>query len=195
MNNSNNNEDALWESLRSGDLDALGSLYDLYIDNLFSYGIQVSSDKAFVMDCIHDLFLDLYKYRKKLSTTNNVKYYLLRSLKNKILRNKKSKVIYLPDISLHKKNINQNYSESFEDSVIRKEFQEEKELKLSNAISFLSKKQKQGLYLRFNEGKSYEDIAKIMSVSIQTSRTIVYRAIKELRKHLTLLVLIYKYFF
>ena len=195
MNNSNNNEHVLWESLRSGDLDALGSLYDLYIDNLFSYGIQVSSDKAFVMDCIHDLFLDLYKYRKKLSTTNNVKYYLLRSLKNKILRNKKSKVIYLPDISLHKKNINQNYSESFEDSVIRKEFQEEKELKLSNAISFLSKKQKQGLYLRFNEGKSYEDIAKIMSVSIQTSRTIVYRAIKELRKHLTLLVLIYKYFF
>lgn len=190
-----NNEDVLWERLRSGGLDALGSLYDLYIDELFSYGIQVSSDKAYVMDCIHDLFLDLYKYRKSLSSTNNVKYYLLRSLKNKILKKNKSKTIYLPDEDFHKKNINQNYSESFEESIINKEFLEEKELKLSNAISFLSKKQKQGLYLRFNEGKSYEDIAKIMSVSIQTSRTIVYRAIKELRKHLTLLVLIYKYFF
>ena len=178
----------LWDKLKNGDVNALGEIYDLYIDVLFSYGIQISQDKHYVMDCIHDLFLDLYKYKKKLASTNNVKYYLLRSLKNKIL--KKGKIIYLSNDVFSEKVESQNYSKSFEDEITSTEFLNERALKLSVAMEHLSKKQKRGLFLRFTEERPYEEIAEVMNVSVQTSRTIIYRAIKVLRKHLTLLIIL-----
>ena len=52
---------------------------------------------------------------------------------------------------------------------------------LANALESLTKKQRKGLFLRFNQDKSYEEISEIMEVSVQTARTIVYRALKALR--------------
>jgi len=183
-----NQEAVLWCKLKDGDIVALGDLYELFIDDLFTYGIQFSRDKHYVMDCIHDLFLDLYKYKKNLASTNNVKYYLLRSLKNKILKIQKGKYIPLSDSAFLKKSDNQNYSISFEEEIIKEEFLDEKKLKLSVAIGFLSKNQKQGLFLRFTENRDYGEIAQIMNVSVQSSRTTIYRAIRTLRKHLTILI-------
>lgn len=183
-----NQEAVLWCKLKDGDIVALGDLYELFIDDLFTYGIQFSQDKHYVMDCIHDLFLDLYKYKKNLASTNNVKYYLLRSLKNKILKKKKGEFIPLLDNTYIKKNDDRNYSTSFEEEVIKKDFVDERKLKLSEAISFLSKNQKQGLFLRFTENRDYKEIAQIMNVSVQSSRTTIYRAIRTLRKHLALLI-------
>ncbi len=180
-------EDVLWAKLKAGNIKAIGDIYDLFIDDLFAYGIQISVDKDFVMDCIHDLFLDLYKYKKKLSKTNNIKYYLLKSLKNKILKKGKENPIYLNSDIFEKVNDTMNFSKSYEETLIESEILDERLLKLSNTICFLSKKQRQVLFLRFTEEKDYEEISKIMNVSVQTSRTIIYRAIKVLRKHLALL--------
>lgn len=185
----------LWGKLKDGDIDALGQLYDLFIDDLFSYGIQFSHDKSYIMDCIHDLFLNLYKYRKKLAYTSNVKYYLLRSLKNEILKNQKGKIIHLSNEAFQKQSDAQNYSISFEEDITNAEFLDESAFKLSRAMGFLSRKQKQCLFLRFNEERQYEEIAIIMNVSVQTSRTIIYRAIKVLRKHLTILVIFCQIYF
>jgi RNA polymerase sigma-70 factor (ECF subfamily) len=185
----------LWGKLKDGDIDALGQLYDLFIDDLFSYGIQFSNDTSYIMDCIHDLFLNLYKYKKKLAYTNNVKYYLLRSLKNEILRNQKGKIIHLSNEAFQKQSDAHNYSISFEEDITNAEFLNERALKLSEAIGFLSKKQRQVLFLRFTEEKQYEEIARIMNVSVQTSRTNIYRAIKVLRKHLTMLIIFCELFF
>lgn len=82
----------LWTKVKLGDLDAFNQLYDKYIDALYEFGIQYTNDTDYVKDCIHDLFLDIYKYRKKLSDVDNVKYYLFKSLKRKINRKFKSKL-------------------------------------------------------------------------------------------------------
>ena len=74
-------EDNLWKRFKEGNDDAFYCLYDQYADNLFKYGIHFSKDRAFIQDCIHDLFLELYKYRKKLSETDNIQFYLYRSLR------------------------------------------------------------------------------------------------------------------
>jgi RNA polymerase sigma-70 factor (ECF subfamily) len=173
-----------WTKLKDGNVDALGKLYDMYIDELFCYGMQLCKDKSYVMDCIHDLFLNLYKYRKNLATTDNVKYYLLRSLKNQILKQPKNKIAILDEQTHHN-----NHSNSIEEQIITSEISNERAHKLSNAINFLSKKQRKALFLRFTEERSYEEIAEMMDVSIQTSRTIIYRAIKVLRKNMAFLIL------
>lgn len=171
----------LWAKLKDGDMEALGSLYDLYIDELFCYGMQYAADKSEVLDHIHDVFLNLYKYRKNLANTDQVKYYLFRSLKNQIIRASKG-AFMTQSFGLNEEVHSNNYSNSIEDEIIETEFNNERNYKLSKAINSLSKKQRKGLFLRFTEERDYEAVAQIMNVSVQTSRTLVYRAIKALRK-------------
>ena len=171
----------LWEKLKRGDIHALGEIYDLYIDILFSYGIQISNDKSYVMDCIHDLFLDIYKYRAKLASTDNVKYYLIKSLKRKINKKYNSKVISIDSEDYFDAN-SYTSTKSIEEEIIESEESTILNLKLADALISLTKRQRKGLFLRFNEEMPYEEIAQIMNVSIQTSRTIIYRGVKQLRK-------------
>lgn len=171
----------LWAKLKDGDVRAMGDLYDLYVEELFAYGMQFSSDKSQVMDAIHDLFLNLYKYRKTLAATDNVTYYLFRSLKNNILKvenNSRSFVPYSQEED-HKQS-----ESSIEDLICAEEFENDRAYKLAKAIALLSKKQRKALSLRFTQEHSYEDVAAIMNVSVATSRTIIYRALKTLRKQL-----------
>jgi len=174
----------LWSDLQKGSMDALGDLYDIFIDDLFCYGMQFSSDKSRVMDSIHDVFLNLYKYRKTIANTDNVKYYLLRSVKNQILKQPKNKFTLLNENLLHS-----GFTSSVETQIIENEITNERASKLSNAINLLSKGQRHGLFLRFTEERTYMEIADIMNVSVETSRTIIYRAIKVLRKNLAILTI------
>ncbi|WP_298506928.1 sigma-70 family RNA polymerase sigma factor [uncultured Maribacter sp.] len=182
MKTKNNKADAiLWKDLKKGDVLALGIIYDTYIDDLFEFGMHYSQDKSYVMDCVHDLFLDLYKYRAKLIDTDNIKNYLFKSLKRKINRKYHSKTVNIPNAAVLN---NRNSIPSIEENLILQEHNTEKIQKLKKALVLLTRRQKEGISLRFNENKPYEEIAETLNVSIQTSRTIIYRGIKILRQHL-----------
>lgn len=177
-------EQIIWNNLKNGDEVALGELYDLYVDILFAFGIHHSKDRSYVMDCIHDLFLDLYKYRKRLSSKVNIKFYLIKSLKRKINKKYKVKTVTLDNDFQFSIQLDQKkHAKSIETKIIKKEKNVERNLRLQNALCTLTKKQRQGLYLRFNEDKTYEEISEIMKISVQTARTTTYRAIKVLRKY------------
>lgn len=170
----------MWNKIKDGDLTALGDLYDAHIDKLYQYGIQLCADHDYVKDCIHDVFVDLYKYRKNLSDTENIVFYLRKSLKNTINRKYKSKILLVDRDDLQP----EAPANSIEDEIIHKELAIEKKNRVQNALSFLTEKQRQCIQLRFTEGKSYDEIAELMNVSVETSRTIIYRGMKVLRKHI-----------
>jgi len=182
-------ETLLWGELKDGDISALGKLYDQYIDMLFSYGMQLSNNKDHVMNCIHDLFIDLYKYRTKLAKTDNVKYYLFKSLKRKIYKKVNTKLVLTKDnfttVNTTKTGI---YSKSYEEDIIASEHVSERSIKLAEAMNSLTERQREALFLRFNEDRPYEEIAELLNVSVQTSRTTIYRAIKSLRNRLVSLL-------
>lgn len=189
MENHNKSETLLWGKLKEGDINALGEIYDRYIDILFSYGMNLSNNKDHVMNCIHDLFIDLYKYKSSLAKTDNVKSYLYKSLKRKIFKKVNTKLVFTKDDYLtNDKIIKENYSKPFEEDLIASENASERSLKLAEALNTLTERQRQALSLRFNEDRSYEEIAEIMNISVQTSRTTIYRATKTLRIRLTFLV-------
>lgn len=184
----------LWSKLKEGNTSAIGDLYNNYVDELFRYGIQFTADKTEVMDSIHDLFLNLYKYRKKLADTNNVQYYLMRCLKNEILKKTKNNVF--KNASPLDENMQSNqFCTSIEDTLIAEEISNDKIFHLNAALNSLSKKQRHVLFLKFNEEKNYSEIATILGVSIETSRTIIYRAIKKLRKNMLTFILVLSNFF
>ena len=87
--------------------------------------------------------------------------------------------------------IKKSYTHSFESEIIENEEVLERNMKLAISLTTLTKKQKSGLFLRFNQGKTYEEIAEAMGVSIDSARTTIYRALKKLRKQplITLLLL------
>lgn len=175
----------IWSKIKKGNQEGYERLYDTYIDELYAYGISVSKDKEIVMDCIHDLFLDLYKYRKNLSDTTNIKYYLISSLKRKIIRadqHRIKEIQFIPDYLVSE----ENEVVSFEEELIQIQLDIQKKQYLDTAITNLTDQQQRGIQLRFYEGKSYQDIASSLNVSIETSRTILYRAIKRLREELNL---------
>jgi len=79
------NEDFLfWGQLKEGDQSGLEGLYRKYSNELFKYGMTILPDRDLIKDCIHELFLDLWKYRESLKDTDKVKIYLCRSLSNKM---------------------------------------------------------------------------------------------------------------
>ncbi|GAA3553218.1 sigma-70 family RNA polymerase sigma factor [Snuella lapsa] len=195
MDKKDNIEIIFWENLRKGQVNALEGLYDLFIDDLYAYGIKQVYDKGYIMDCIHDLFVDLYKYRSKLSPTDNVRFYLFKSLKRKINKKYSEKGVWIDnDISDIEASMDKNYTESWEKKIIKEESVNEKKVWLLSALNKLTQKQKEVIFLRYNQEKTYEEIAKIMGVSVATARTIVYRAIKILRESSLLIWGIFKIF-
>ncbi|GLB53887.1 DNA-directed RNA polymerase sigma-70 factor [Neptunitalea chrysea] len=180
MKSTNTSEITIWQELKKGSTIALGQLYDKYADELFLFGCKVTGESSIVQDSIHDMFLDLYKYHSNLSDTSNVKFYLLRSLKNKILKHPEYKKLQVaPAFKLETDFLSET---STEESLIEQEVFNENLNKLSKAILLLPKKQRQGITLKFMQNKTYEEIAEIMDIKVETSRTIVYRGIKSLRE-------------
>jgi len=175
------NEDInLWQRFKEGNDQALYLLYDHYADNLYRYASHFSKDKDFIKDCIHDLFLDLYKYRKKLSDTDNVKFYLFRSLR-RIIHKEQLKVI---PIVYNEMIIDPEDTLVFshEDYIISVETEIEDYKVLHDAMKTLSNRQREGLSLKFEHNHTYPEIAEIMGISIESARTIIYRALKDLRQ-------------
>ena len=173
----------LWKSFINGNDDSFYKLYDQYADVLYHYGLHLSRDKDLIKDCIHYLFLDLYKYRNKLSNTDNIRFYLVRSLRRKIHHLQINTIPLIYDSNIHSSNDHQELA--YEDTVIERETEEENNRFLTNAMKTLTAHQREGLNLKFQHNLTYPEIAEILGISIESARTTIYRALKILRKSIT----------
>ena len=171
----------LWNQIRKGDAQAYNELYDRYIDSLFTFGIQYTNDETLVQDAIHDIFIELHKYRKTVAEQVQVKSYLFRSLHNDILRKLKmrSKTVLLDDFTA-----DINETQSVEEQLILGETTMMKNAKLELALNSLTEKQRYALNLRFTEDLSYEEISSALNISLESCRTLIYRSLKDLRLEL-----------
>lgn len=175
-----NSDYHLWKRIKAGETQAFRELYTKFSDILFSFGMIYTRDQEHVKDCIHDLFFDLYKYRKNLSDNDHIRNYLFKSLKRKIQSSQTGKLKII-------------YSESFQDENEKgggvvlpdgDDLQEENIRNMLAAIEKLSDHQKEVLKLRFQIGMPYDEVARILDISVESVRTLVYRTIKTLREEL-----------
>src|SRR6478736_10398298 len=82
---SSTEEVEVWARLKAGDKRALSFIYTKYFDNLYNYGQRITSDSGLTEDSIQDLFIEFWNKREGISDVNNVKYYLYKSLRRKII--------------------------------------------------------------------------------------------------------------
>ena len=168
----------LWKSFKLGNWFAYEALYKKYFSILNNYGFKFTKENELVEDAVHDLFVRLWTSRERLSDPESVKNYLFKSMRNILLRKMKSEEKFT-DID------GQEYPLSFSISYGTETFQRIEDQELRARIRFfietLPARQQEIIFLRFYEELSYEEIAGVMSISINSAYKLLYKALDNLQ--------------
>jgi RNA polymerase sigma factor (sigma-70 family) len=175
-----NESSIVWKSFLAGNKEAFAHLYNLHVEALYRYGTKLCNDDSLVKDGIQEVFLDLYLKRAKNKTNpENLRYYLILALKRnlikKLKRNRK-----LVEEEACELNFEPEYS--IEKAIIENEEEAELNMKVKEVLKNLPAKQKEALYLRYNESMEYADIAGVLNISVESVRKQVYRALSSIRE-------------
>lgn len=173
----------LWKRFKGGDDIAFYQLYDEHIDSLYRFGMQFSKDNNFVKDCIHDLFLDLYKNKNTLGDTDSIQFYLFRSLRRKMYR-QQPKSSFL-SLETEEESDQVDHTPAFEETLINSETEQENMDLLIQAVNQLTEQQQRALFLKFEQNMTYSEIASILGISVESARTNMYRTLKTLREKIS----------
>ena len=168
------NDYEIWERFKAGDKSALSYVYFQY--SMFQYGIKFKDDPDFVKDCIQDVFIKLIKAGEKLGATENIRYYLFKALKNVLYKN------MMKDRKTGFVTLEFDVPYALEEEISEKENASEREKALANALSQLSPRQREIIYLRFECGMDYNHICEIMQMKSDSARKLVFRSIKSLKE-------------
>lgn len=166
----------------------IASIYNTYVDDLYSYAVYLGVDHYVAMDAIHDVFYNLCTKEENLQNIQNLKFYLLRALKNNLitlsLRTKKK-------VSIESIHNSEDKSSDIESRIITKEDEQKIKNKIDGMLNSLTKRQREIVYLRYVEGYDYEKIAELMQISLSSCRKLVHKAMQTLRKKYPLSILLF----
>ena len=168
----------IWDRFKHGDEQAFSYIFDTYHLTLFEYGQRFTSDEFLVHDSIQDLFFELARKKDKLSPTDNILFYLLKSLRLKIFANiRKSHKI-------NETELDDERIDEFRLSYSTEVNTEEKELRLdllADALNQLPPRLKETIYLKFYKNLSNKEVAEVMQVNYQSVGNSVQKAIAKLK--------------
>lgn len=174
-------EAALLQQVQTGNELAFGCLMRKYFRELYHYGNKFSQDDALIKDCIQEVFISLWQRRENITSILSIKYYLLRAIKNKIL-----KALYASNQQPLLLDGESGYpfllEFSAEHLMIERQMTEEKARKLSLALAQLTKKQKEIIYLKYYQYLDFNQIAELMHISRQSVYNLMHETISRLRK-------------
>ncbi len=188
-------EQALWKDMISGNRRAFENIYIQYFQALISYGFRITQNENLIEDAIQEVFISLWNNRSHLSEVNEVKFYLFRSLKNRIVRQLERDIFdksedidsyldFLISISEEQKKIDSEQSDAELDN-------------LQKAISHLPIRQQEVINLKYYQDFTLDEIAKLMDVNKQSVSNLLFRSYATLRtilKSWTISLFFFKYF-
>jgi RNA polymerase sigma factor (sigma-70 family) len=174
-------DDAVWNMFKSGDKEAFALLYQRHFAMLFQYGAKLADDSDLIKDCVHDVFVDLWKRKANLANPKSVKAYLLSAMQHKLIRqisrarSRQIKVakIQAPDLVRCK-----------EDQMIEDQIELEQNNIVNKALQVLTKRKREAVYLKFYCNLSYKEVAATMSISVDSVYNLVSKAIDDLHLEL-----------
>lgn len=182
---SGQDEEQLWNQFRSGDENAFAQLYKDFAQVLYHYCTHFAQDRPLIKDCIHDLFVELWKHRANIGPTTSVRYYLMASIKRKLVRHltAEQKISSQEDVAT---DLLPGCDPSYEATVIAQEEEVFVNDCLHKAIERLPRRQREAVYLRFYQNMSNEEISTMMHINIQSVYNLIFGALSNLKKHVTL---------
>lgn len=181
--------DYTWDSLRAGTPEAYNLLFRDYSEIMFKYGMKLIRRVDIVEEAIQCVFVNLYRQRSRISTPTSVRAYMLGALKNELFGYR----------NLQKRNLRRATTEGQLDIECKYEFlleldtesliaaseaERERFAALQKAIDRLPPRQREAIYLKYYDNLSGTEIAQVMGISHQTTRTTLMNALTNLRKEM-----------
>ncbi len=158
----------------------LALVYMQYFDDLINFGLKYTADHTIIEDAIQEIFTDLYRRKTSLSGIQNIRFYLIKSVKRKIIKElQKSKQLLLKNDFDNETTFIITYS--IEKSIIKEEENFETRQKLLNALESLSDRQREAIYLKYYFSLKYSEISDLLGINIESCRTLIFRAMKVLK--------------
>ncbi len=188
VNYQTESDPGLWILLREGDFQAFEQLYIRHFHHLYLYSFKLTKEKQVSLDCLQDLFAQIWARKERLKIVQSVRFYIMKWLKRDIIRllgNKNyHQLVYLDSEGVRLNGMAVEYSPEEE------EFIKYRAKQIRRAIDQLTKREREVVYLRFLMEMAYDEICEIMNLSYQVVMNYIQRALKSLRNNILILDLI-----
>ena len=178
----NADDSLLWQALKRSEKAAYEILLKKYYPIVLNYGARFYKDKEFVKDCVQDLFIEIWNRREYLADVVSVKSYLLQSIRKNIIR-ESSRLKWFREADKISDDHDFDVEFDIETYLISREVENELLQKLRFELDKLTKRQREAIFLRFNQDLSYEEIAIIMDINYRSVVNLIHEAIKAIRKN------------
>jgi RNA polymerase sigma-70 factor (ECF subfamily) len=166
-------DDALVARFRRGEDAAFGVLYQRHRRGLFGYALSLCGQEAPAADAVQDLWLGFLENMEALAGVANVRAYLYRSLRNKVMdgfrrdRREQNALSLEPGVKLVRPR----------DTVAG----EEQARRMNEALAKLPEDQREVVLLRIYGEMKFGDIADVLQTSTKTVESRHRLAIEKLR--------------
>src|SRR5690625_2496268 len=174
----------LWDAFRKGDDKALSELFVRYYTRLYRYGMKLLSEEEAVKDGIQHLFFKLWKKRNRIDQAESVTFYLLKSLRRILFRQKRQKASRRQRDQEYMDNFSPSYL-TIEDCIVMAEQKVEQKELLEDAYQELTGRQKEALFLRLQNGLRTKETAHVMGLWQQGVRCPIRQGTKRLKDYLS----------
>jgi RNA polymerase sigma-70 factor (ECF subfamily) len=173
------NDSELIEACQRGDSDAFRALFEQYKDRVYSIALRYSGNPAAAMDIAQDTFLKLLSrighYRSEASFDS----WLYRLVVNSCIDDQRRGRRLTPFLDGLVDAVR-----APAESVLHRLMQTETEQRVQDVVARLAPEHRMVIVLRYTEGLSYEEIAKILNCSPGTVASRLSRAHKILERRL-----------
>lgn len=179
---------ALLEATRTGDEDAFAQLVSRYRNQITSYIYRMTSDYDGAVDLAQETFVRVYRAADRYQTSYAFSTYIYRIATNlaisELRKRKRRKLVSLTGFFQSKEGAEpQEFNPPDNKPLPDCELVEtERRLAMQRAISTLPEKYRAPLILRDVEGRSYEEISRILKTSEGTVKSRISRARSFLRE-------------
>lgn len=169
----------LWDAFRSGNREAFGQLYDFYAADLYRYGYNLVRNRPLVEDAIHELFLHLHQNRTRLGPTDNIRFYLYRALRRRLLDMVARLNRFDDDDCVFEGAAFQVVP--LETHLVEQQLASQQQALLMVEVNKLPRRQREVLYLLYMKGLTYQQTAEVMGLALKSVYNTVNVALSTLR--------------
>jgi RNA polymerase sigma factor (sigma-70 family) len=167
-----------WKRFKNGDAAVFEEMIRGEFRALFEYGSRFVHDRDTLNDCIHDLFALLWDRRRFLADTDKIRPYLLKSLRNRLLKEIGRTHMLTPFESWHE---NSDTEENIESRLISTETDERLRQQIGTVLHSLTPRQREIIHLKFFESLSHEQIAGVLDISRPAVANLLSQALRLFR--------------
>jgi len=170
-------------ALKRGDLFVFQQVYTQYSNKVYSYFKKKANSDEDARDLLQTTFLKLWQYRKSLSDDYLLEQHLFHISKTVFIDylRKQNKRTYLQKEMLAKAKAADYCNSSSSYSVAAQ---------LNAALALMPEVRRKVFELNKLHGYSYKEIAELLSISVKAVDNNLAKALKELRKHFSTILLL-----